>query len=438
VTDLHFHVADPPRTESFERIHVVLYDGSAPWGSPRVGGPARTSIRRLGVPVSTRAFDLLTLALAATAADTFVNRATQSEVGWQRDMTLHVPLARPGDWDHALPVLQEALCFLTGDRWRFVLRDGGFQPPRPMDPRGGLVQWRRADRVCLFSGGMDSTIGVRDALERGEIPLLVSHPYRLDKAKQERINTTAFPQLPRFAVLANPTCSRDMHPDPTKKNDVTMRGRSMNFLATAAVAASVLAEHREERVPLMVPENGFIAINAPLTSRRMGSLSTRTTHPHFLGLVQHVLDLLGIPADIQNPYEFATKGEMLARWEDDADMPALAADTVSCGKWKRKGTQCGRCVPCLVRRASFHRAGMTDATPPYTYGEPEDILASDDRGDLLALGRAARWTPVELSRAVGASGPLPPDPAIRRDYESVVGRGLAEVRSYLAASNVVV
>ena len=435
--DLHFYVADPPKTESLERIHVALYDGAATRGFPRVGGPARTSIRRLGVPVPTRTFDLLTLALAATAADTFVNRATQSEVGWQRDMTLHVPLARPGDWNRALPVLQEALCFLTGDRWRFVLRDGGFQPPKPMNPRGEIVDWRSADRVCLFSGGLDSMIGVRDALERGEMPLLVSHPYRLDKAKQESINKTAFPHLPRFAVLANPTCGKDMHPDPLG-NDITMRGRSMNFLATAAMAATVLAEHRQERVPLMVPENGFIAINAPLTSRRMGSLSTRTTHPHFLGLVQRVIDLLDIPADIRNPYEFATKGEMLLRWKDDPDMPALAADTVSCGKWKRKGIQCGRCVPCLVRRASFHRAGLTDATPPYTYGSPSDILASKHRGDLLALGRAARWTPVELSRAVGASGPLPPDPARRKKYESVVGRGLAEVRSYLAASSVVV
>jgi hypothetical protein len=182
-----------------------------------------------------------------------------------------------------------------------------------------------------------------------------------------------------------------------------------------------------------VPENGFIAINAPLTSRRLGSLSTRTTHPHFLGLVQLVFDLLGIPAEIDNPYELKTKGEMLNGWSAGN---ALAAETVSCGKWKRKGVHCGRCVPCVVRRASFHAAGVPDPTPGYTYGGPAAILASDGRADIIALCRAAAWTPAELSRAVGASGPLPSDPDRRARYEAVVRRGLDEVHSYLAAHNV--
>lgn len=430
--DVVFHAADPPRTIPSGPIHVALYDGRSRRGFPRVGGPVRDQVRRLGLPVPIRAFDFLTLALATTAADTFVNRATHSATGWDRDIGLDVPLAHPDAWQGALPVLRAAIRFLTGDRWEISVRDGGIAPPRPMDPRGNLVGLDGADRVCLFSGGLDSTIGVRDLVAAGGRPLLVSHSYRLDKGKQERIREQAFPGLPRFALLANPTCGKGLHPDP-RGNDITMRGRSLNFLAAAAVAASVLAERTGNRVSIVVPENGFIAINAPLTSRRLGSLSTRTTHPHFLGLVQRVFDLLGIPADITNPYEFRTKGEMLRGWSSGN---ALAAETVSCGKWKRKGVHCGRCIPCLVRRASFHAAGLRDPTPVYTYGDPAAILASDGRTDVMALCRAAAWTPAELSCAVGASGPLPVDPHRRARYEAVVRRGLDEVRSYLAAYGV--
>ena len=437
MAELRFHTADPPRTTSPGLVHVALYDGPSMHGFPRVGRPVRQQVRRLGVPVPVRAFDLLTVALAVTAADTFVNRASQSDTGWRRDLLLRIPLAEPEAWDRALPLLREALGFLTGDSWTFVLEDGGVEPPVPMDGRGDLVGFAEADRVCLFSGGLDSTIGVQGILQDGGLPLLVSHTYRLDKGRQEVIRSSAFPSLPRLAVLAHPTCGSGMHPDP-RGNDITMRGRSFNFLAAAGVAAAVLAEHRDARVPLVVPENGFIAVNAPLSSRRQGSLSTRTTHPHFLGLMQRLFDALGIPADIGNPYEFHSKGEMLSGAAGTSLAQAVLSQTVSCGKWKRKGVQCGRCVPCLVRRASFHAAGVADPTPPYTYGTPAQILASDDRADLLALGRAARWTDEELSRAVGASGPLPHEHALRSRYEGVVRRGLEEVRYYLAASNVAV
>ena len=41
-----------------------------------------------------------------------------------------------------------------------------------------------------------------------------------------------------------------------------------------------------------------MSVNAPLTPRRIGSLSTRTTDPYFLGLLQDVLESAGLPARI--------------------------------------------------------------------------------------------------------------------------------------------
>lgn len=432
MVDLTFYVSDPPRTVFSNHVHVALYDGTSMRRFPRVGGPVKDAVRRLGLRADVRAFDLLTVALAVIAADTFARRDVHSTTGWGRDFRLVLPLANPAAWDGALPLLREALDFLTGDRWQFELTDGGVPPPTPMTRRESLVRVEAADLVCLFSGGLDSTVGVLDLKAAGHKPLLVSHAYRGDKAKQQDIQAEAFPELPRFATLAHPFWPA------SGGFDITMRGRSFGFLAMAAVAASVLSPLTGGRVRLVVPENGFIAINAPLTSRRMGSLSTRTTHPYYLGLVQRLFDALGVPAVIENPYEFRTKGEMVRCCAAPEALASLSAETVSCGKWKRHRVQCGRCVPCIVRRASFHAAGILDPTPSYTYGEPPAILASKERGDLLALGRAAAWDPAELARAVGAAGPLPFNAGERERYQGVVSRGLAEVRAYLAASNVAV
>lgn len=432
MVDLTFHIANPPRTLSRDSIHIVLYDGESMRGFPRIGSSVREVVRRLGLPVDVRAFDLLTVALAVVAADTFVRREMASEVGWGRDLRLVLPLANPAVWSSARHLLHQALGFLTGDRWHFDFADNGVPPPRPTTRRESAVRLDEADLICLFSGGLDSTIGVLDLKAAGHTPLLVSHAYRGDSAKQRDIQAEAFPELERFAMLANPYWPA------SGGFDITMRGRSFGFLGMAAAAASALAPLLGDRVRLVVPENGFIAINAPLTLRRLGSLSTRTTHPYFLGLMQDLFDALCVPMTIENPYEFRTKGEMISRCANPAVLASLAATTVSCGKWKRQRVQCGRCVPCLVRRASFHAAGIADPTAPYTYGDPRQILASKDRGDLLALGRAARWTAEELSRAVGASGPLPSSAAERARYEDVVRRGLREVRTYLAMYNILV
>ena len=51
------------------------------------------------------------------------------------------------------------------------------------------LKWLNA--VCLFSGGLDSAVGAIDILngDSDYKPLLVSHAYRGDGAKQEEIKT---------------------------------------------------------------------------------------------------------------------------------------------------------------------------------------------------------------------------------------------------------
>lgn len=116
-------------------------------------------------------------------------------------------------------------------------------------------------------------------------------------------------------------------------------------------------------MPFYVCENGFIAINPPLTGARLGSLSTRTAHPEFLNRIRDVLAAAGLRVKLLNPYEHRTKGEMLKACADQALLKAHAAQSVSCGRYRVfNDKHCGRCVPCQVRRAAFLAWGEQDTT----------------------------------------------------------------------------
>ncbi|MFX4393007.1 hypothetical protein ABTA65_20265, partial [Acinetobacter baumannii] len=81
----------------------------------------------------------------------------------------------------------------------------------------------------------------------------------------------------RFQVLANPRKVKEI------PADVQMRTRSFNFIAFGALIATALSKNHfsNKIIKLYIPENGLISINPPLTPRRIGALSTRTTHPYF-------------------------------------------------------------------------------------------------------------------------------------------------------------
>jgi hypothetical protein len=78
------------------------------------------------------------------------------------------------------------------------------------------------------------------------------------------------------------------------------RSRSFCFVSFGVLAAQFL----DGKPELIIPENGSIALNYPLTPARSGSLSTRTVHPYFLNQMRELLAALGIECGLANPYEF--------------------------------------------------------------------------------------------------------------------------------------
>ncbi|MDR2399479.1 MAG: 7-cyano-7-deazaguanine synthase [Endomicrobium sp.] len=131
-----------------------------------------------------------------------------------------------------------------------------------------------------------------------------------------------------------------------------------------------------KEIDFIMPENGFISLNAPLTIRHTGSLSTRTTHNHFINSIQEILNEVEIPVHIRNPYKFKTKGEMVLECKNQKLLKNIVNNTVSCSHWKRQNQQCGTCVPCIIRRASLFKGQMKE-TVDYQYNNISDVLSDD-------------------------------------------------------------
>lgn len=421
----HDHNQLPAASKTVVPVQMYSLYGRSRGDISFIGNPVVEKIRRLGVRVTPTVMDFLSIALSVTAADTFVKREDAAD-GWTRELTIQLPLSEPGLWVGVKEKLEKSLRFLSGDIWQLEFDDGGYEPPTPYSQhdRFHLVRLRGLDSVCLFSGGLDSTIGAIDLLAGGGRPLLVSHAYKGDKSRQDAIGEHLQGQYSRFALNAYPISANG-------ETDISMRTRSIIFFAFGVIGAcAVRTFNQYPRVELFVPENGFISLNAPLTSRRIGSLSSRTTHPHFTGLVQEMFDDVNIHCDILNPYQFQTKGEMITSCRDQTLLRTVLEHTVSCSRWKRSNQQCGCCVPCIIRRAALHKGGLPEQDE-YVYEQLKNVLSETDRrDDLFALTNATEQL---NTRAIGPwildSGPL--SPIDYEKYKSVFVDGLKEVKVFL-------
>lgn len=417
-------------------IPVHLYGmGNKNLQIAHIGNMVLDRVRRLGIRLNNQVMDFLTIAMAVTAADTFVLRKDTAN-GWCRSFSITLPLCQPAIWQANKVHLEHILHFLSGDIWQFDFQENGQNPPQPYSQNGRtkLVDLRNKDCVCLFSGGLDSSIGAIDLLEQGHSPILVSHSYKGDKSRQQdiiqQLNQNGYiNQFSQFNAIAQP------HLNNGRATEITMRTRSLNFLAFAIVSAYALQEVAQKKIDILVPENGVISINAPLTVRRVGALSTRTTHPYFIQEIQKFFTAVNIPFTLRNPYQFKTKGQMIAECKNLPLLQQIIPDTVSCSHWKRKNQQCGVCVPCLIRRASLHYAGITNDAQ-YEFNDIRQILINQDRrDDLFALISAIRQkNHRNINQWVLQSGPLPTQQL--NQFANVFRSGLDEVEQLLIVNQI--
>jgi hypothetical protein len=407
-------------------------------------GKALKEAAKLQLAPSEVGVDLLVLAALVYTADTRVSRSDAAQDQWTRELRIVVPVSDPKLWSSSVALLQRTLGFLTGDIWTIEFRP--LPSPHRIPIAGALAGPAPFDCISLFSGGLDSLIGAIDMLEKGEQrPLFASHGgagavsgpqgdlfdalrehYPKEKGQLERIRLGLTPPGNLFADVGS---------------EPSTRGRSFLFFALGTMLGSGLRRPFD----LGVPENGLISLNVPLDITRIGSNSTRTTHPFYMHRWNELLSALGIPGKLTNPYWNKTKGQMVGECRNAAVLEALYADSISCahpdtGRWARSPDKhCGVCLPCLIRRASL-------LNPPWAGGDQtgyrlDDLTQRPLRAGMKSEGLQIRGFQLAQHRLderpdlarnlIYKPGPLYEDADIVPDLVDVYVNGMAEVDALL-------
>ncbi len=262
-------------------VDVVLFGrGNSERGS--AGAAVVETLQRQKLLPEPRAWDFLSIALGVTAADLAGHRSLSGD-GWTREFQLVIAVADPDFWATQAAPLQDLLQFLTTDRWNIAFVPGASY-------RGSLAKPNRPDHdsIVLFSGGLDSFTGALGLVAEGRRPFAVSQAVRGDAEKQRGLAVVVRDTIGHLQLNHNVAV-------PAPESPPSQRGRSIIFFAYGILAASTLRYYADgNTVDLFVCENGFIALNPPLTGSRLGSLSTRTCHPVVLALLQQVIQAAGL------------------------------------------------------------------------------------------------------------------------------------------------
>lgn len=403
----------PQQLQANERV-FSYFKGAKRNGVGAIANRWHGTLKRAGFRPSPVVWDFVQFCLAVCSADLASPRKTSAD-GWTRTIQLTVGLCEPLRWVPLKQHLEEMLKILTGDYWTLVFNDAGAKPPQ------GDGDYLQNDCVSLLSGGLDSLIGGINLVTEEKRPLFVSQLAHKDSERQRR-----------YAKLLAGTGSHYQWSHGISFKGVresSTRARSLAFYAFAVLASTKINLSKPQ---IYIPENGFICINPPLVPGRVSSLSTRTTHPLFIGMLQNVLDELGISVELVLPYRLQTKGEMMRGCLDPEKLRELASDSTSCGRFRTYNRQhCGRCVPCLIRRAAFLAWEPESDTTDYRFpsvvgsdksGGPDDpmavalaVLDAKQRGLDRFLGGTLTFASIEE----------------RPGYRRVLKQGLAELEAVL-------
>lgn len=380
---------------------------------------------------SRQALDLLYISMAVFAADRLCKRDNAAD-GWSRDFLMFVPVLEYDMWMEAKRTLEEMLSFLSGDSWKFVFR----KREESENEKTEFKRWNKSkkpikdyDQLCMFSGGLDSFIGAIDLLEKktGET-LFISH-YGGGKGTKEFQDALKNSFIEQYLLE-----KRDFHQYYAKVIagvEDTTRTRSFMFFSHALAVASCL----KKPIRLIIPENGFISLNIPSTFSRIGTSSTRTTHPHYMALFQKLLSIIQLPVTLYNPYQFKTKGEMLLECRNQSFMRENIENTMSCshpdiGRMQKetKARHCGYCLPCVIRQAAIMRAGIVDKSSyrdsKFVNGDVAKTCLNSYRLGLV------KYNPKYAFLTVQSSDPIVDNVS---EYTELYKRGMEEMKTYLEA-----
>jgi 7-cyano-7-deazaguanine synthase in queuosine biosynthesis len=321
-------------------------------------------------------FDALLVAAAVEFCDRTQRRSTHH---WAREFQLRIPVHDPQRWraPKVNGALQDALAFLTGDRWliEFVPRRKAQSPP--MQSSFVLPGGLRA--VIPFSEGMDSrAVAGLTAKTLGEQVIRV------------RLGSKAA-DLESLARYGEPVASVPYGVHEGKRTFAESSARSRGFkFATISGLTCYLAK----AVQIIVPESGQGSLGPTLVPVGQAYEDYRN-HPVFTDLMERFLEaLLDYRPRFEFPRLWYTKGETLKEFVAECKDGDTWERTRSCWQSARQVSvdgsrrQCGICAACMLRRLSVHAAGLTERKETYVW---ENLKATSfEKGAAKGFGQITR------------------------------------------------
>jgi len=374
--------------------------------------------------------DLLYISLFVFGTDRIVNRSLAYDA-WTREFNLYIPVLELEKWNSNKCLLEKMLSYLSGDKWNIQFRKRELSKAE-LKTQGKFSTRKKqnqlnAKRICMFSGGLDSFIGAIDALDVKQDDLLFISHYGGGKGVKEYQDKLKERLCKEYNVCEDQFFS--FHAAARNGIEDTTRTRSFMFFCHAVAIATCFSEN----VNLLIPENGLISLNIPLTNSRLGSSSTRTTHPYYLEMFQTLIQNLGISISLFNPYQFKTKGEMILSCKNFVFLKENIPHTMSCSHpdhgrmlGEKQPRHCGSCFPCLIRRASIVKAEIMDSTSYRDTGFSDgETTRINHNSYLIGL---KKFDEKYAFLSIQKSGPIKLD---IKNYSELYIRGMKELREVL-------
>lgn len=369
-------ISNPARTGEFANVKLSFEDTSGDVRLVDLNISFQT-LKDFSNDTKSMAFDFFFISALIYGIDNLLERYQYSIDGWARDIEVILPVNNVQSWTDNKSKIDALATFLTGDYWDITFEDVGDQILfidkakrwKKNIPSYDLKEYTFAS---LFSGGLDSLVGVIDGLASlgaNSKGLLLSHfdssspGANSDQVRIEKYFSGNNELKDKYSWIQSVVAlsNYDNNDDELKKES-SFRSRSLLFIGIAMFCVENLPNCNV----LTIPENGTISLNYPLTPSRTSTLSTRTTHPFYIKKLQELINALGLTTILDNPYRDTTKGELVSICSRPLILASTYQLSVSCGKRGRKmhwdtkiGTHhCGICMPCIYRRAALHKLNL--------------------------------------------------------------------------------
>lgn len=328
--------------------------------------------------------DLIEIASFVYTAD---RMKVRPPMGWTRNLNFLIPVRELKIWNKNKSLLEDTLSFLMGDNitFTFIKKTQYSSYDKTTTYQQLLLKEENYDLVCLFSGGLDSFAGAAHSILEKRNPILVSHYVKvksIQKKLAEHLKNQFSQEYKHVQFGIFDEQGKDL-----KSKENSQRSRSFLYLVLGVVVANEM-----DVKEVWIPENGIFSYNIPLSPDRMGSQTTRTTHPAFINKFEILIsNLYASQITIKNPFRLLTKSEII-KIAVDAGLKEAFKDSVSCFYWPRRisimrsktrkdANHCGVCLPCIIRRVSMRKLGLIGYDDDYHYDIFSDISKSEKPSD---------------------------------------------------------